>query len=166
MGWLWLSSVWLSTAAVFGQSGPIVALPAYGSGGASDSYFAFSLQDGAGRQVDRLRRDPLSLRARNTPENLFQIIGRPTDQPALPGEVFLAPIRSSDGSVRAAVYVETSIGYVAYFENLGRGGKIGQFTSVAGRPFEAVPPAFLRAKSGGRRTYGLQASRNVVRNGP
>ncbi len=138
---LWLASVGLallSTSPAPGQKGPIIALPAYGTGGASDSYFAFSLQSGAGRQVDRLRRDPLSLRARRWPENLFQIVGRPTDQPALPGEIFLAPIRSSDGSVRAAVYVETSIGYVAYFDALGRGSKIGELAAVAGRPFEPI----------------------------
>lgn len=130
--------VWLAAGPAWGQRGPVVVLPAYGAGGASDAYFAFSLENGAGRQVDRLRRDPLSLRARLWPENLFQVIGRPTDQPALPGEVFLAPIRSSDGSIRAAIYVETSIGYAAYFDELGRGDKIGQFASVAGRPFEPI----------------------------
>lgn len=129
---------WLAAAPALGQRGPIVALPAYGAGGASDSYFAFSLENGAGRQVDRLRRDPLSLRARLWQENLFRVVGRPTDQPALPGEVFLAPIRSSDGSIRSAIYVETSIGYAAFFEALGRGEKIGEFASVAGRPFEPI----------------------------
>lgn len=128
----------LAAVPVLGQRGPIVALPAYGAGGASDAYFAFSLENGAGRQVDRLRRDPLELRARLWQENLFRVVGRPTDQPALPGEVFLAPIRSSDGSIRSALYVETSIGYAAYFDELGRGEKIGEFASVAGRPFEPI----------------------------
>jgi hypothetical protein len=127
-----------ATATAVAQTGPVVVLPAFGAGGAANVYYSFSLRDGAGVKVDRLRREPLDLRTQAWGENLFQVIGRPAGQPATPGEIFLEPIRGNDGSVRAAIYVETTIGYVAYFNDLGKGSKIGEISTVAGRPYETI----------------------------
>ncbi|MCP4660622.1 MAG: hypothetical protein GY856_34920 [bacterium] len=120
---------------------PVAALPSYGGGGASESFLTFRLGDGEAYLVDRLRRDPLALRRRRLAENLFAAVGRAADQPATTGEILLGPIHSGDGSVRAALYVETPIGYVAYFNQLGRGSRIGEFSSAIGRPFAPLAAA-------------------------
>ncbi len=151
-----------SLAPALGQSvavaPPVAAVPVYGGGGASESFLSFRLGDGDTHVVDRLRRDPLALRRRRLEENLFALVGRGADQPATAGEILLGPIHGGDGRVRAALYVETTIGYVAYFSQLGRDSRIGEFSSVIGRPFAPLGAAdgnfalLLRRDSSGRTT--------------
>lgn len=133
------------SAPVLGQSiavaAPVVALPSYGGGGVSESFLTFRLGSGEAFLIDQLRRDPLALRRRQLAENLFAVIGRAVNQPATSGEILLEPIHSGDGSVRAALYVETPIGYVAYFNQLGRNSRIGEFSSAIGRPFSPLAAA-------------------------
>jgi len=120
---------------------PIVAVPSYGGGGSSESFLYFRLGDGEAFLVDRLKRDPLAVHRRRLAENLFRAIGRAADQPAVAGEMLLEPIHGGDGSVRAALYVETPIGYVAYFHQLGRDSRIGEFSVAIGRPFAPLAAA-------------------------
>lgn len=108
------------------------------NGGAADKLLRIRLADGSADVVERLRRDPLAPRSRVLKENLFQVVGRPAGQAAAPGEIFLVPLAGSDGTVRSALYVESPIGYAAYFEDIGKGNKLGTVKTVAGRPFESV----------------------------
>jgi hypothetical protein len=131
--------VWISASWAAAQSGaPILAMPNFANGGATGEYLSIWLADGSGHVVDRLERDPTSLRSRPLAENLFRVIGREADQAAQVGEVFLAPIVGSDGAVRAALYVETALGYAAYFENPGRGARLGDVVTLTTRPFEDI----------------------------
>lgn len=141
------------------QNAPILTFSNADAGGASDEYFSISLDNGSGRVVDRLERNPLALRWRTLAENLFRVIGRGTDQAATAGEIFFAPITSGAGSVRAALYVETPIGYAAYFENPGRGGRLGDVVTLTTRPFEAIAAsdrnfALLMRRDAAGRTEG------------
>ncbi len=131
-------AVLLATAAWGQDATPILVFPDPGSGGASNTYLYINLSNGRSYQVDGLTRDPLNLRSRALEENLFQVIGRPAGQAAYAGEIFFAPLASSDSSVGAGLYVETSIGYVAQFDEPGRSRKLGKIMTMAGRPFEAI----------------------------
>lgn len=103
-----------------------------------DSVVYFRLDDGTGSQLSRLRRDPARARSSRLDENLFTLIGRPRDQPAVPGDLFLAPLRQGDGAIRSAVLVESSTGYVAYFPQLGKGSTLGEIRTTLGRPFVSI----------------------------
>ena len=133
----WL--VWLALAAVpaFGQgaaNSPVAVLPRLTATG-TDGFFSLDLRNGAVTYFDRLRRDPLRARLERVAQNLFQDIGRPLDQPAAANEIFLAPLLDAGGNARSALFVETSTGYVAYFEQLGKGSTFGKITTVVARPF-------------------------------
>ncbi len=125
------------------------------SSGSTDTFIYFDSTDGRGFLVDRLTRNPQQLRRQLLSENLFGVMGRPENQPALAGEVQLLPLHSANGSVRSAVLVETSTGYLAYFDAFARKQKLGQMITTIGRPFSrlaAVDGAFAllprRARNG------------------
>ncbi len=103
-----------------------------------DNLISFRLDDGSGFQLNRLRRDPAQARSSRLNENLFTLIGRPSDQPSPPGDLFLAPLRQGDGAIRSAILVESSTGYVAYFPQLGKGSTLGEIRTTLGRPFESI----------------------------
>jgi hypothetical protein len=103
-----------------------------------DSLVYFHLDDGAGILLERLRRDASTARRSRLEANLFELIGRPKDQPAAPGDIFLSPLRQGDGSIRSAILVESSTGYVAYFPQLGKGSFLGEVRTTLGRPFAAM----------------------------
>lgn len=141
------------------QSAPtrsLIAAWRFDGNGTTDSFVYFDSSDGRGYLVDRLRRNPQELRRRLLPENLFGAIGRPGDQPALPGELQLVPLIASGGTVRSALLVETSSGYLAYFDDFARNQKLGEMSTTIGRPFSrlsAVDGAFAllpRRARGGR----------------
>ncbi len=119
---------------------PIVAVPQDAAGGTDDFYY-LDLDDGTLIHVDQLRRDPLRLRSQRLGQNPFQEIGRPASQPAGAGEILLEPIHFASRVARAAVFVESSTGYVAYYDQLGKGGGFGQILTVIGRPFGAIAAA-------------------------
>ncbi|RMH17037.1 MAG: hypothetical protein D6696_16720 [Acidobacteria bacterium] len=119
----------------------LLVLPRLDATSATDSFFYFALDGGTGYEVDRVRRNALEVRQSRLGRNLFELIGRPTSQAAVPGELLLAPLHSADDSVREALLVETSTGYVAYFEQLGKGGNLGEIKTPAGRPFESLRAA-------------------------
>lgn len=138
---------------------PVLSLANFSGSGATEEFLSISLADGSGHLVDRLERDPTSLRSRSLAENLFVAIGRSRDQPAGVGEIFFAPILSSGAEVRAALYVETAIGYAAYFENPGRGNKLGEILTLTSRPFESIAAsdgnfALLMRRDNSGRTEG------------
>ncbi len=134
---------------------PIVALPQDSSGG-TDDYYYLDLGSGVVTQVDQLRRDPVAVRVQRLGQNLFQDIGRPTNQPAADGEVLLEPIHLASRNARAALFVETSTGYIAYYDQLGRGGSFGEIVTVIGRPFAPLAATdgnfqlLMRHDDGGR----------------
>ncbi len=118
------------------ERSPRVALPLYAGG--TESFISLDLGSGACSLTDRLKSDPRRIRARGLGQNLFTEIGRPTDQPAFAGEILLAPILGGDGSTRAAMFVETSTGYVAFLDGVGRGNRLGEISVGLGRPFEPI----------------------------
>lgn len=84
--------------------------------------------------------------------------GRP-DQGAVPGEILLAPIRAADGSTRAAIFVETSTGYLALLDQVGRNNQLGTISVAIGRPFEPIASmdgnyALLMRRDSAGRTEG------------
>ncbi len=124
-----------------GESTPVVVLPRLVSG-TTESFFSLELKTGQIAFTDRLRKDPLVLRSRRLPDNLFSKIGRPADQPAAPGEILFSLIHDSSSTVRAALFVEASTGYAAYFDQPGRiEGQLGEFTNLLGRPFGPIAAA-------------------------
>ena len=112
----------------------IVALPRDSTGGTDNLYY-LDLHNGAVIHGDQLRRDPLEIRVRRLRQNLFAEIGRPTDQPAGAGEILIAPIYVTARSVRAVLFVETSTGFVAFYDQLGKADTFGRITTAIGRPF-------------------------------
>lgn len=134
---------------------PITALPKDSTGG-TDDYYYLDLGSGGVTLVDQLRRDPVQLRVQRLGQNIFGEIGRPATQPAAAGEILLEPIHSASRNARAALFVETSTGYVAYYDQLGRGGVFGKIVTVIGRPFAALAAAdgnfalLMRHNSSGR----------------
>lgn len=154
-----LGSLLLAAAVAGQESAPALTFLKADSGGASDAFLAIRLDDGSAQYVDRLARDPLNLRSRLLAENLFTVVGRPAGQAARPNEIFFAPIAGTDGSVRAALYVETPIGYAAYFEDPARGPQLGEIRTLTGRPFEGIAApdanfALLMRRDGNGRTDG------------
>ncbi|MCP3963229.1 MAG: hypothetical protein GY719_35765 [bacterium] len=119
---------------------PIVAVPQDAAAGTDDFYY-LDLANGTVLHGDQLRRNPLQIRVQRVRQNLFAEIGRPTNQPAAVGEVLLVPIHFAARSVRAVLFVETSTGYVAFFDQLGKGGTFGRITSAIGRPFSTLAAA-------------------------
>lgn len=102
---------------------------------ATDEFFFFDEADGRGRIADRLRQ-PTEIRIRVLPGNLFSLFGRES-QPVF-GDLHMAPIFDSGGTVRSALFVEASTGYMAYIEDIGRGGNLGQLVTTIGRPFGPI----------------------------
>jgi len=148
-------SLWGPAWVVHGE-GEIAVLPAYGSTDC-DSFFHLQLKDGATFLTDQLDRNPI--RSRLLGQNPYREIGRPDDQPGFAGEIFLGPIRNADGSLRAVLFVETSTGYVAFFEQPGRGSRLGEISVALGRPFADLVTtdgnyALLMRRDGSGRTEG------------
>ncbi len=119
---------------------PVMAMPHDTTGGTDDFYY-LDLGDSGLTHVDQLRRDPVRLRAQRLRQNPFREIGRPADQAANPGEILLMPIHTGPRNARAAFFVETSTGYAAYYEQLGKGGAFGRILTVIGRPFATLAAA-------------------------
>ncbi|MEM8998472.1 MAG: hypothetical protein AAGF23_27045, partial [Acidobacteriota bacterium] len=159
---------WFLGAAALLAAGPTFAqqvaqshltMPRYGSGGVTEEYFSVDLATGRVALADQLRREPETVRLRRTDMNLFQEIGRPANQPAQPGEMLLMPIRESDGSVRTAMLVESSTGYTAFFDEVGRNDELGQIITTIGRPFgplaaEDLNFVLLPRRDGSGKTVG------------
>ena len=137
---------------------PLAVLPQDSAGG-TDDFYAVDLANGSLQRFDRLRRDPLRIRVRRLRQNVFQDIGRPIAQPAAVGEILLGPIRTTDMSVRATLFVETSTGYAAYFDQLGKNNVFGRIVTLVDRPFASLAAAdgnfsLLMRHDGNGRTEG------------
>ncbi len=134
---------------------PVMALPQDSASGTDDFYY-LDLGNGTLIHVDQLRRDPLTARAQRLRQNPFREIGRPVDQPAAAGEILLAPIHFAPRVARAALFVESSTGYVTFYDQLGKNGTFGRILTVIGRPFAALAAAdgnfalLMRHNSDGR----------------
>lgn len=110
-----------------------LAMPRFESN-SSDAFFHINLASGDSYLTDRLDAPPP--RTRLLTQNISREIGLSTGMSI--GDLLLAPIRNGDGSLRAAILVESSTGYVAYFDEPGRGSKLGELTVAVGRPFEPL----------------------------
>lgn len=114
---------------------PFITLPRFGSGDQPDVFLYFDHSHGSGYLVEGLRRAPTQLRTQRLADNLFQQIGRAASQAAIHGEILLMPIFASRDTVRDALFVETSTGYVAYLDEFAKNDKLGTLVTVIGRPF-------------------------------
>lgn len=136
--YLWLLAL---LCAVSGQAQPAntpsAALPVFSSD-ETLSFLNVELGDGRATVFDRLRRNPLAPRAERS-ANVFDRIGRPKEPPAKVGEILFGPIINSAGTVRSALFVESSTGYVAYFDQLNKG--FGTLDNALGRPFGPIAAA-------------------------
>lgn len=136
---------------------PRLALSVY-KGSETDEFLVFDLEDGRGRLADRLR-DPTAFRMRPLETNLFRFYGRGEGQPTF-GDLQMLPIVDGGGTTRAALFVEASTGYVAYLEDPGKGGEIGEIHTLLGRPFAPVKAAdgnfaLLSQRAGNGETAGF-----------
>lgn len=113
---------------------PYLALPRF-QNQSTNGFLYFDQADGRGRIADRLR-NPAEVRIEVLSANLFGIYGREV-QPVF-GDLHLAPIFDSGGTVRSGLLVEASTGYMAYIEDLGKGGDLGQLKTTIGRPFGPI----------------------------
>lgn len=113
---------------------PLITLPRFGGGDQPDVFLYLDHSHGGGYLLEGLRRAPTQLRSQRLTDNLFQQIGR-AGQAAIPGEILLMPIFASRDTVRDALFVETSTGYVAYLDEFGKNDKLGTLVTVIGRPF-------------------------------
>lgn len=155
---LWVPAFLCAQAAHAQPRAPIIALPQNSTGGTNELYY-LDLGSGTVTHGDQLRRDPLAMRSGRLAQNLFQEIGRPVDQPAGLGEVLLGPISATGTTVRAAILVESSTGYVAFFDQLGKNRIFGRFSSALGRPFAPLASpdrnyALLMSHDGNGRSQG------------
>lgn len=114
---------------------PLITLPRFGGGDQPDLFLYFDHSHGGGYLLEGLRRAPTQLRSKRLTDNLFQQIGRAAGQGAIPGEILLMPIFSSRDTVRDALFVETSTGYVAYLDEFAKNDKLGTLVTAIGRPF-------------------------------
>lgn len=130
-----LAGPFLSPPAAAQTDTPFITLPRFGNGDQPDAFLYFDHDKGGGYLVEGLRRNPNQLRIQRFADNLFQQIGRAANQPAIHGELLVLPIFASSGTVRDALFVETSTGYVAYLDEFGKNGKMGSLVTVIGRPF-------------------------------
>ncbi|MEM6794373.1 MAG: hypothetical protein AAF725_10340, partial [Acidobacteriota bacterium] len=133
-----------------GESSRVV-LSRYGGGGALTEFYSVDLTSGRTSKIDQVRRDYEAVRSRRLETNIFQEIGRPQTPAAQPGEILFLPIHQSDGSSREALFVETSTGYTAFLEDLGRNDKIGKIITTIGRPFGDIANGDLNFLLLGRR---------------
>ncbi len=148
-----------ATALAQAGSHPHALLVRYGDNGSADALFYFDLGNGSGSVVDQLRRNPDEGRIARLKTNLFTEIGRPRDSAATVGEIFLGPIRESDGRVRSTLFVEASTGYTMYFDQLGKGGNLGRVTTMIKRGYEPIASpdrnfALLMRRNSSGRTDG------------
>ena len=146
----------LTSPALAQRSDPVAAVTDY-SGSSTDGFFHLDLGNGGVYYVDRLENN--LVRTRLLGQNAFSEIGRPTDQGAWLGEILLGPIRAADGSLQAVLFVESSTGYVAFFDEPGRGSLLGKISTAIGRPFEPIASgdrhfALLMRRAGSGRTEG------------
>lgn len=142
-----------------GGSNPFMVLPQHGDNGEADTLFLVDLGNGRIDKLDQLRRQMDRGRRGALSTNLFSEMGRPADQPAGLGEVFLGPIQAADGSVRSALLVEASTGYTLYFDQLGKGGALGRATTMIKRGFEPIASTdgnfvLLMQRNGSGKTEG------------
>lgn len=114
---------------------PFITLPRFASSDQPDVFLYFDHNNGGGYVIEGLRRAPTQLRSQRLADNLFQQIGRSAGQGAIHGEILLMPIFASSGTVRDALFVETSTGYVAYLDEFAKNEKLGTLVTVIGRPF-------------------------------
>ena len=153
---LWIGGLLLLPLSAAAQGSPVVAAPVVAGG--TDSFFHFDLANGTGYLSDRLR-DPLQIRVRVITQNLFGVIGRPTSQAAVPGEIHLEPIFVGSSRTGAALFVEASTGYVALFDEFGRNDRLGEILVAVGRPFAPIASRdgnhlLLMRRDGSGRTEG------------
>lgn len=156
-----LAVAFLGSAPVVAQAdAPLLTLARY-AGEAPDLVLTIDHASGNVQLLDQLRRNPYEVRGRRLPDNLFKLIGRAANQPAIVGEILLAPIFGNDGDVRDALFVETSTGFVAFLDEFGKGGKAGELGSLItaiGRPFGPIAATdgnfALVSRRIGRRTEG------------
>ena len=150
----------LMMAAPAAAQGTSVAVLPVGDGGAVDAFYFVDLANGEVALVDRLRRAPTEGRVERVGQNLFAAVGRPAGPAAPPGEIHLLPIHDRS-RVEAAVFVEASTGYLAYFEDLGKKGQLGKIKTAIGRPFGPIATADGRYVVLPRRVRGSLAGAYV-----
>ncbi len=110
-----------------------LALPQFESS-AVDGFFHIQLDSGQVYLSSRLDNPPV--RSRRLDQNISREIGLATGMSI--GDLLLGPIRNGDGSLRAALLVETATGYVAFLDDIGRDSKLGTITVAIDRPFKAL----------------------------
>lgn len=110
-----------------------LALPRYESSGL-DGFFHIQLDSGQAYLNERLDNPPL--RSRRLDQNISREIGLATGMSI--GDLLLGPIRNGDGSLKAALLVETATGYVAFLDDIGRDSKLGAITVAIDRPFQSL----------------------------
>lgn len=117
---------------------PFLVLLHTDDGPTSDQLFFFSMATGSGSHATQIRRNPEVLKVRGLSENLYESIGREKDPSVREGAVLFMPILQSDGTSRSAIFVETSTGYTTYYDDMGKGGKLGKLITLIGRPFGPI----------------------------
>ncbi len=137
-------------AALIALSTPVaqaanVTVPFRDGSGATSRLFSVDLETGRVYELAP-RRAGEAIRIEPLAQNLFTAIGRPSDQPATPGEILVEEISDRSGRTRAFVMVETSSGYMAYFTKPGEKAQLGELRTVTGRvaePLAATDGQFL-----------------------
>lgn len=138
---------------------PFLTLPRLTNNGLVDAFYSINLSNGTVDLIDQLRRSPTELRVRPITGNLFETIGRSPGQAAISGELLILPIQQADGSARDAFFVETSTGYTAYFDEIGKNNKLGTLLTMLGRPYGPLAATdgnmvLLPKRDGSGRTEG------------
>ncbi|HEX4955700.1 MAG TPA: hypothetical protein VF017_20120 [Thermoanaerobaculia bacterium] len=110
-----------------------LTLPISGAGRVTESVLVVDLKNGVVVEAEP-RRSGEAFRLQRLETNLFVEIGRSLDEPALPGEVFLSPLRDFGGRTRSLLFLETPTGFGALVTKLRQGARLGELKAVAGRP--------------------------------
>ncbi len=124
-------------ASTEGARGEWLTVPISGAGGATESILVVDLKNGVVLEAEP-RRSGEAFRVQRLETNLFVEIGRSLDEPALPGELFLSPLRDFGGRTRSLIFLETPTGFGALVTKLRQGTRLGELKAVAGRPTAAI----------------------------
>jgi len=111
---------------------PILALPKYDNDDSTKGIFFINLDTGNAFFIDRVKRDPLSVRTRTMNQNIFAALDRTPGTPAGPGQVLAGEIRDGSGNVTALLLVDSTTGAMAYYADLKSQSYRGTVRKIAG----------------------------------
>lgn len=150
------AAAWLTAAPA--QAVVRLVVAAEDAAGATNDLYFLDLATGATFEGNP-RRSGERMRIKSLEQNVFQVIGRRSGDPAPVGHFLLGPIYGRNGRTERLLMAETPTGFMAVLSRLGRGGLLGEIRALSGRPGSTLMAgdgnfALLMRRVPGGRTVG------------